>query len=143
VPRVHDLIGEQEWLSRYERINEFEAELVATGTTLIKCFLNISYETQRKRLLRRLERPEKHWKFNEGDLDERARWSAYQAAFSAMLEKANTAQAPWYVVPSDSKKYRNWAVGELLGETLLELDPQYPDPGLDVPALTARLAPPH
>lgn len=143
VPRVHELVPEQEWRARYGIINEFEAGLVAGGTTVLKCFLNISFDTQRKRLLRRLDRPDKHWKFNEADLEERARWSEYQAAFSDMLENCNTAAAPWYVVPSDSKKYRNWAVGELLRETLLELDPHYPQPDLDVPALKARLAPPH
>ncbi len=143
IVRVHDLVPEKEWRARYEVINEFEAELVAGGTTVLKVFLNISYDTQRQRLLRRLDRPDKHWKFNEADLDERALWSEYQSAYSDMLEKCNTAHAPWYIVPSDHKKYRNWAVGELLRETLTELDPQYPDPSLDIAALKARLAPPH
>ena len=143
VVRVHELVPEKEWQARYDVINEFEAELVASGTTVLKCFLNISYDTQRERLIRRLDRPDKHWKFNEADLEERALWSEYQAAYSDMLEKCNTAHAPWYIVPSDHKKYRNWAVGELLRETLVELDPQYPDPGLDIAALKARLAPPH
>ena len=143
IVRVHDLVPQAEWEARYDVINAFERELVDNGTTVLKCFLNISYETQRQRLLARLENPDKHWKFNEGDVDERERWSDYQVAFAAMLERCNTAHAPWYVVPSDHKKYRNWAIGELLTETLRDLDPHWPQPSLDIPRLTARLAPPH
>lgn len=142
VPQVHELVPEAELRERCDTINEFEAELAAAGTTLIKCFLHISYDTQRERLLARLDNPDKHWKFNENDLTERARWSAYASAFEVILEHCNTDAAPWYVVPSDSKKYRNWAVGELLRETLAELDPQYPRPDLDVDALRRRLQPP-
>jgi len=143
VPRVHRTIPEEEWQHRYDKINDFEAELVAGGTTVLKVALNVGYDKQRERLLARLDDPEKHWKFNEQDLDERARWSEYQAAYSDLLERCNTPAAPWFVVPADSKKYRNWAVGELLRETLEELDPKFPQPALDVPRLKARLAPPH
>jgi PPK2 family polyphosphate:nucleotide phosphotransferase len=143
VVRVHDLVPEPEWSTRYERINAFEAELVEAGTTIVKCFLHISYETQRERLLARLADPDKHWKFNEGDIDERAFWTDYVAAYEAVLEKCNTAAAPWYVVPSDDKAYRNWAIGELLRETLEELDPTYPRPDLDLDRLRERLEPPH
>jgi PPK2 family polyphosphate:nucleotide phosphotransferase len=143
VPRVHRLIPESEWEARYARINEFEAEIAAAGTTVLKCFLHISYDTQRERLLARLDNPDKHWKFNVDDVAERAHWSEYIAAFEGMLANCNTPTAPWYVVPSDSKKYRNWAVGELLRETLEELDPQYPRPPLDVEALRERLQPPN
>ena len=143
VPRVHRTITEEEWQQRYDRINEFEAELVAGGTTVLKVALNVGYDKQRERLLARLDDPEKHWKFNEQDLDERARWSEYQAAYSDLLERCNTPAAPWFVVPADRKKYRNWAVGELLRETLEQLDPKFPQPALDIPRLKARLAPPH
>ena len=143
MPRVHRTIPEQEWRQRYDRINEFEAELVAGGTTVLKVMLNVGYDKQRERLLARLDDPDKHWKFNENDLDERALWSEYQAAYSDLLERCNTPAAPWFVVPADSKKYRNWAVGELLRETLDELDPKFPQPSLDIPRLKARLAPPH
>lgn len=143
VPRVHTLIPESEWRPRFGEINDFEADVAAAGTTLIKCFLHISFDTQRERLLRRLDRPDKHWKFNEADLEERARWADYMAAFEDMLENCNTPIGPWYVVPSDSKKYRNWAVGELLRETLEELNPKYPHPDLDVEALRRRLEPPN
>jgi PPK2 family polyphosphate:nucleotide phosphotransferase len=143
VVRVHELVPEKEWRARYELINDFEAEVAATGTAIVKCFLNLGYDTQRERLLARLDDPDKHWKFNEDDVVERARWSDYQVAFVDMLEQCNTEHAPWYVVPSDHKKYRNWAIGELLRETLVDLDPHYPRPALDVAALKARLAPPH
>ncbi len=143
IVRVHGLVPEQEWEARYDQINEFEKELVEDGTTILKCFLHISYDTQRERLLKRLKRPDKHWKFNESDIDERSRWADYQVAYASMLDRTNTDWAPWYLVPADHKKYRNWAVGELLRETLEELDPHYPEPGLDVPRLRARLQPPH
>lgn len=143
IARVHGLVPQEEWESRYDKINAFERDLVAHGTTVLKCFLHISYETQRERLLARLDRPKKHWKFNAADLDERARWSDYQEAFQAMLQRCDTAEAPWYVVPSDSKKYRNWAVAGLVLETLESLDPHYPDVTLDVPELRTRLAPPN
>ena len=137
IARVHDLVPESEWDQRYDIINDFEAELVDTGTTVLKIFLNISFDTQRERLLRRLDRDDKHWKFNEGDIDERAYWAQYQVAFDAMLERCNTAHAPWFIVPSDHKKYRNWAVGELLTETMDGLDLRYPQPSLDI-AVVAR-----
>jgi PPK2 family polyphosphate:nucleotide phosphotransferase len=143
VPRVHGTISEAEWRRRYEEINAFEADLVADGTTVLKCFLNVSYDTQRERLLARLDDPQKRWKFNEADLVERARWVDYQAAYEGMLEHCSTAAAPWYIVPADSKKYRNWAVAQILLETLAELDPHYPEEHLDVPALKARLQPPN
>jgi PPK2 family polyphosphate:nucleotide phosphotransferase len=143
VPRVHELMPESQWRPRYAEINDFEADIAATGTTLIKCFLHISYDTQRERLLARLDDPDKRWKFKEGDLDERAKWADYLAAYEDMLGSCNTDAAPWYIVPSDSKKYRDWAVGELLRETLEDLDPRYPQPDLDIKALKKRLAPPN
>jgi PPK2 family polyphosphate:nucleotide phosphotransferase len=141
--RVHGLVPQEEWEARYDTINAFERELVADGTTVLKVFLHVSYDVQRERLLRRLARPDKHWKFNEADIDERARWDEYRVAYDAVLERCSTPEAPWYVVPADSKGYRNWAVAELLRETLVELDPRYPQPDLDVERLRARLAPPH
>ena len=141
--RVHGLIDEAAWRRRIEEINAFEAELVSAGTTIIKCFLHISYAEQRRRLLDRLADETKRWKFNPADLTERARWSDYQAAYADVLEQTCTAAAPWYVVPSDRKWYRNWAVGELLAETLLELDLAYPEPDYDVAEMRERLQPPH
>ena len=143
VARVHDLVPKTEWEARYDTINAFEQELVDGGTTVLKVFLHVSYEKQRERLLRRLAKRDKHWKFNEGDIAERARWDDYQAAYDAALERCSTEAAPWYVVPADHKRYRNWAVAELLRETLKELDPRYPQPDLDIDSLRARLAAPH
>ena len=143
VARVHALVPPEEIDARYDAINAFEQELVDGGTTVLKVFLHVSYDKQRERLLRRLARPDKHWKFNPADIDERARWDEYQAAYAAVLERCSTEAAPWYVVPADHKTYRNWAVAELLRETLAELDPEYPQPDLDVDQLRARLAPPH
>jgi PPK2 family polyphosphate:nucleotide phosphotransferase len=143
IVRVHNLGPEAEWSQRYHRINDFESELAAAGTTIVKCFLHVSFDTQRERLLARLDDPTKHWKFNPADVDERQRWTDYVTAYEAALEKCNTPQAPWYVVPADSKKYRNWAVGRLLRETLAELDPQWPQPDLDIDLLRERLRPPN
>ena len=128
---------------RYADISRFERQLVADGVAVVKCFLHISYDEQRERLLARLDDPAKHWKFNEGDLAERARWTDYQEAYRTALERCSSPEAPWYVVPADRKWYRNWAVGTLLLETLRELDPRYPTPELDVRALKKRLAPPN
>jgi PPK2 family polyphosphate:nucleotide phosphotransferase len=140
VVRVHDLVPREEWEQRYDKINAFERDLVAHGTTVVKVFLHISYDRQRDRLLRRLDRPDKRWKFNENDLAERELWPRYQEAFQAMLERCDTPDAPWYVVPADSKKYRNWAVAQLVLETLRDLDPQYPQAHLEnIAALRARL----
>jgi PPK2 family polyphosphate:nucleotide phosphotransferase len=141
--RVHNLVPESVWRPRYDEINEFETQLVDAGTTLVKCFLNISYATQRQRLLDRLDDPTKRWKFHESDLDERAYWGDYQSAFTAMLQACSTEVAPWYVIPSDDKAYRNWAIGRILYESLREMKPQYPQPDLDLDRLRARLQPPH
>jgi PPK2 family polyphosphate:nucleotide phosphotransferase len=142
VPVVHRQIDEDALETRYGQINAFEQELADRGVTVLKCFLHISYERQRKRLLKRLDRPDKRWKFHESDLDERELWPRYQDAFQQMLAHTDSDLAPWYVVPSDRKGYRNWAVGRLLLETLDELAPRYPQPILDLAALRARLQPP-
>jgi PPK2 family polyphosphate:nucleotide phosphotransferase len=143
VPRVHETEPDDVIAQRYDEINAFEADLTAKGTTVIKCFLNISYTTQRERLLARLDDPTKRWKFHESDIDERAYWSDYQAAFAAMLQHCSTDIAPWYVIPSDAKPYRNWAIAQIVGETLTEMAPQYPQPDLDMERLHARLRPPY
>jgi PPK2 family polyphosphate:nucleotide phosphotransferase len=143
ITRVHGEVSVEECRHRYGEINQFERALVADGTTVVKCFLHISYETQRERLLARLDNPDKHWKFNEADIDERRYWDEYQAAYQDAIEATNTPEAPWYVIPSDRKKYRNRVVGELLREVLRDLDPAYPRPDLDVERLKARLAPPN
>ena len=118
-----------------------EKELVAGGTVVVKCLLHISYDEQRQRLLDRLEDPNKHWKFNEADIDERALWGDYQEAYRDAVRNCTLPEAPWYVVPADRKWYRNWAVGRILLETLDATAPTYPQPILEIPRLKARLAP--
>jgi len=139
VVRVNELVSREVWSGRYEEINEFESEITGTGITLIKCFLHISPETQKERLIARLKNPAKHWKYNPADLDARARWSAYTEAYVDALNRCSTTEHPWYVIPSDHKWYRNWAVGRLLLETLEDLKPQLPRGDFDVDAELARL----
>jgi PPK2 family polyphosphate:nucleotide phosphotransferase len=142
IVRVHSLVPEAVWASRYDVINRFEKELVSAGTQLVKVFLHISSEEQRKRLVNRLENPKKRWKFKEADIDERARWDDYRAAYDDAIGRCSTEHAPWFVIPANRKWYRNWAVSRLLVETLREMDPRYPEPELDIPALRARLSEP-
>jgi PPK2 family polyphosphate:nucleotide phosphotransferase len=139
IARVRSLAPRKEIESRYDAINEFERELVADGTTIIKCMLHISADTQRERLIARLDDPTKHWKFNPGDIDERAKWPDYREAYEIALERTNTDVAPWYVVPSDRKWYRNLAIGELLVQTLQAMAPQWPVTEFDVAEQKQRL----
>jgi PPK2 family polyphosphate:nucleotide phosphotransferase len=143
VARVRGLVPEETWRARYDEIVGWERRVVASGTAIVKVYLHLSYDEQRERLLARLDDPTKHWKFREGDIDERRRWDDYMAAYEDAIARCATADAPWYVVPADRKWYRNWAVTRLVLETLEAVDPRYPDPGLDVPALKARLEPPN
>ena len=131
VVRVHALVPEDVWRPRYQLINDFEENLVVADTTIVKLFLHISREEQAERFRARIADPTKRWKFRLGDLEERTRWSDYQAAFAEAIARTSTERAPWYVVPADHKWYRNWAVSRILIDTLEELDPQYP-PGDDV-----------
>ena len=140
VARVHELVPEDVWSQRYEQINEFEAEQAADGLTIVKVMLHISADEQRQRLLDRLDDPTKYWKYNPGDLAERARWDDYQRAYQDALTRCSTTAAPWYVVPGDRKWYRNWAVATLLREAFAELDPQYPAADFDVETEKARVA---
>ncbi|HKW71611.1 MAG TPA: PPK2 family polyphosphate kinase [Candidatus Dormibacteraeota bacterium] len=139
IARVHDLAPIPVLDRRYGLINAFEKQLVRSGTTVVKFCLHISYGEQRKRLIDRLEDPDKEWKFSEHDIDERSYWDDYQAAYGLAITKCSTAAAPWYVIPADDKVYRDWAVTMILLETLKQLSPQYPHPKLDVPRLLKRL----
>jgi PPK2 family polyphosphate:nucleotide phosphotransferase len=139
IARVRELAPADEIERRYDAINEFEAELVESGVTLVKCMLHISPEEQKARLVARLDDPTKHWKYNPGDLDERGRWGEYRSAYETTLDRNNTEAAPWHVIPADKKWYRNLAVGSLLLETLRRLDPQWPKADFDVEAEKKRL----
>jgi PPK2 family polyphosphate:nucleotide phosphotransferase len=140
VVRVHGLVPRATWSRRYATINRFEAQLAERGTTVVKCFLHISKKEQKRRLRARLEDPTKHWKYNPDDISERRRWDDYQLAYQDVLEKTNTEAAPWHVVPSDHKWYRNWAITHLLLEHLRDIDPRWPVGDFDVAAQKAQLA---
>jgi PPK2 family polyphosphate:nucleotide phosphotransferase len=137
--RILDLIDQETADRRVEAINRFEEELVAGGTVVLKCFLQISRDEQRERLLARLDDPTKHWKYQPSDLDTRARWDDYMAAYAAAIERCNTEFAPWHVIPADRKWYRNWAVTNLLIEHLETLGLRWPAAHFDVEAERARL----
>jgi len=139
IARVRELVPRAVWARRFATINRFEARLAEQGTVLIKVFLHISKDEQRRRLLARLDDPTKHWKFAPHDIDERGRWNDYQAAYEAALTKCNPQAAPWHVVPADRKWYRNWAVAHLLVEHLEELKLAWPKPDFDVAAQRRRL----
>src|SRR5438132_8115962 len=139
VARVHGLAPPAVIERRYGLINEFEKALVRDGTTIVKLCLHISYDEQRQRLIDRLKDPNKRWKFNPHDIDERARWEDYMSAYGLAIARCSSSKAPWYVVPANDKVYRNWAVTMILVETLREMDPQYPRPKLDIPRLLKNL----
>ena len=139
IARVHKLVEPDVIERRYGTINQFERDLVRGKTKVIKFCLHISYEEQRDRLLERLKDPNKRWKFSEHDIDERAYWDEYQAAYGMAITRCSTPWAPWYVIPANNKDYRNWAVAKILLETLEEMGPQYPQPKLDIPRLVKRL----
>ncbi len=139
VARVHDLVPPEKWKERYKLINAFERELADEGITMVKVMLHISPQEQSERLMERLERPDKHWKFNPGDLDEREYWDDYQEAYQVALTRCSTQGAPWFVVPADRKWYARLAVQQLVLEHLRALDLQWPEADFDVEANTERL----
>ena len=118
--------GDDIWKQRFEDINAFERHLARNGTVIVKFFLHVSREEQRKRLLARIDEPDKNWKFEAGDLRERALWSAYEDAYEATLEHTSTDWAPWYVVPADHKWLTRCAVADILVSTLEGLKLKYP-----------------
>jgi PPK2 family polyphosphate:nucleotide phosphotransferase len=140
VVRVHGLVPRSVWSRRYKSINMFEAHLHEHGTRVLKFFLHISRKEQRERLLARLDEPLKRWKFSDADLAERTRWGSYQRAFEEVLARCSPKHAPWYVIPSDRKWYRDLAVSEIVVDALEQMNPQLPKVKLDLKRLRARLA---
>jgi PPK2 family polyphosphate:nucleotide phosphotransferase len=140
IVRVHDLVPPDVWDKRYEIINDFEKRLVHDGTTIIKVAMFVSLDEQKKRLSERLDRPDKFWKYNPADIDERLLWPKYQEAYQAMLERTSTPEAPWHVIPCDRKWYSRLAITELLIEALEGLDLAWPPADFDVEAEKKRLA---
>lgn len=132
VVRVRNLVPPEVWERRYNHIREFERMLVDEGTTILKFFLHISKDEQAERLQARLDDPDKHWKFSPGDLEERKLWDDYQEAFEVALTRTSTSWAPWYVVPANSKWYRNLVVARVLVDTLEGLDMRFPESSHDL-----------
>jgi PPK2 family polyphosphate:nucleotide phosphotransferase len=126
IVRVHNLVPAEVWQRRYAHINDFERMLADEGVTILKFYLHISKEEQRRRLQERLDDPRKQWKFRIGDLQERARWDEYMAAYEDVLSLTSTAWAPWYIVPADHKWYRNWVVASVIVQTLSDFKMSYP-----------------
>jgi PPK2 family polyphosphate:nucleotide phosphotransferase len=126
IVRVKGLVPEEVWRPRYEIINDFERTLVAGSITVLKFFLHISKDEQKRRLQARLDDPEKRWKFDSSDIKERMFWDDYQTAFEDVLNNCSTEHAPWYVVPANKKWYRNLVVARTIADTLEAMDPQYP-----------------
>ena len=133
IERVKKIAPEPIWRGRFAHIRHFERILADEGTVIVKLFLHLSKGEQKERLLRRQQRPDKHWKFNPADLEERRRWDEYQEAFHEALAETSTRDAPWYVVPADQKWYRDVLVSDLMVEVMEGLNLKYPEPlpGID------------
>jgi len=130
--RVRKLADKRTWTRRYDAINRFEADLTDSGTRIVKCYLHISREEQRARLIARLGDSTKHWKYNPHDLEDRALWDDYMVAYADALERCSTEAAPWHIIPADRKWYRNWAITQLLCEELEGLGLEWPAADFDV-----------
>lgn len=132
VERVHNLVPKEVWSERYDIINEFERGLVANGTHIIKLFLHISADEQLRRFKQRIDDPARHWKISEFDYSERKLWNEYQEAYEDAISKTSTKYAPWYVIPSNHKWFRNLAVSNIIVDTLKSLDMKFPEPTVDI-----------
>lgn len=140
IGKVRELASTDEIERRFGAINDFEAQVAASGTRIVKVMLHISPQEQKERLMERLERPDKYWKYNPGDVDERMLWPQYMDAYQVVLDRTSTEVAPWHVVPADSKWYARLAVQELLLGALEDIDPQWPAADFDIEAEKKRLA---
>jgi PPK2 family polyphosphate:nucleotide phosphotransferase len=140
VAKIHGLADADEIEWRYDAINDFERRLAEEGVTILKCMLHISQDEQRERLLARLDKEHKVWKFKPEDVDERAHWDDYRRAYEVVLERCTTDPAPWYVIPSDRKWYRTWAVATLMRDALRDMALAWPEPDFDIEEQRRRLA---
>ena len=138
IVRVHDLVPKTVWSKRYDLINEFEENLVQAGTTMLKFFLHISKDEQLRRFKKRLDNPDKHWKVNEADYEERKHWPEYMKAYEDALSKTTTDHAPWYVIPADHKWYRNLAVARIVVDTMESLGMKRPPATEDIEAIRRK-----
>lgn len=140
VVRVDQLVPQEEWEPRFDEINQFEKELVESGTTILKFALMVSHDEQSVRLMERLDRPDKRWKFRESDLETRGNWDAYQEAYADVFARTSTEHAPWYVIPADRKWYARAAILEILTRTMVEMNLGWPVPEWDPAEMRVRLA---
>lgn len=132
VVRVMNLSPKEKWSRRFEYIRGFEALLTDSDTRVVKIFLHISKDEQKRRLQERIDNPDKHWKFDPRDLEARNHWDEYRTAYEEAMSKTSTDEAPWWIVPADRKWYRDLAVARILVDTLAEMKPCYPEVKLDL-----------
>jgi polyphosphate kinase 2 (PPK2 family) len=130
--RVHELVAKSVWRHRYRQINDFERMLTGNGVTILKFFLHISKEEQKKRFQARIQDPSRNWKLSLPDFEERRRWDEYTAAYQDALRKCSTEEAPWYVIPANNKWFRNYLVAELVVQALDDMRLKYPPPSVDL-----------
>ncbi|MDE0826739.1 MAG: polyphosphate kinase 2 family protein [Akkermansiaceae bacterium] len=140
--RVKKIYPEKVWKRRYQHVVDFERMLADEGTVIVKLFLHISKEEQKQRLEARLVNPAKYWKFNPDDLKDRSRWGKFMEAYEDVIERTSTENAPWYVIPSDRKWYRNLCVARIMVDTLKGLDMKYPEPDYDPKTISIDGEPP-
>jgi PPK2 family polyphosphate:nucleotide phosphotransferase len=138
VVRVHELVPKDAWRKRYDQINRFEKILSQNNVRILKFFLHISKDEQKRRLMARIDDPDKRWKISEADFDERRFWDDYTKAYEDALERCSTEEAPWYIVPSNKKWFRNLAVSHIIVETLQSMNMKFPKPTVDVKKLKWR-----
>jgi len=131
VVRVHKLVPQKVWSKRYKQINYFEQILATNNVKILKFFLHISKEEQKERFQKRLDNPDKNWKMNPQDLEERKLWDEYTEAYEAVLTKCSTDHAPWFIIPANRKWFRNLAISQIIVETLEKLDMEFPKPTFD------------
>lgn len=131
IVRVHDLVPKNVWSERYEQVNDFERRLVANGTHILK-FLHISKEEQLERFKQRLDDPTRRWKISEADYKEREYWASYEEAYEDLLSRCSTDHAPWFVIPSNHKWFRNLAISQIIVETMEKLGIESPEPSVDI-----------
>ena len=132
VVRVHDLVPESRWSTRYDHINAFEKLLADNGTTILKFFLHIDRDEQLERFRKRIDNPKKNWKISDADYSERPFWDEYTRAFEAALSRCSTGHAPWFVIPANRKWLRNLAIAEIVVDAMQRLDMTYPEPSMDI-----------
>lgn len=138
VVRVHKLVPKEVWSQRFDEINAFEKCLTHNGTRILKFFLHISPEEQLRRFKQRIDDPARHWKISEADYEERKLWDDYQNAYEDVLNRTSTKQAPWFVIPSDHKWFRNLAVSQIVADTLEDMNMKFPAPTVDIEDIKRR-----